>query len=430
MLASPVAPTLTVPFRTKPWNGSQPCQRCPPRDPRDPRAFATKTPLVAPVPLVSLVPLVLGAGSLRILRQSYSARRRTVKATSHGVDPIADPAHHRVWEGWEWQDWGIRYVRRRHLEPVPVGFAQDPVAMKRIDLTRKLEQMIHETYQSDAQSDARSDAQSDAPSDAQSDAQSDAKTSEEFAAKKVMERLERLERLACVLAQLAGERWASNVEEVLQRKVNSVAIVLERPCNLRNAWTVLRTVDAFGLVQVELVDGDDARFSEIAGALQLQPWLLLRRWKDVPSCFEALRREGRQIWALDLSKKPLDEVLSAWRTRNAEPPKLAFVLGSEHIGVSPAARSLADGSCLLPMKGLCISFNVSVACAILLATLDAEGFLQLSLDSREAQLLRLRWLLQACPPEAAEEALKVELQGEKEHLWDMRSWSFMQKFFA
>lgn len=105
MLASPVAPTLTVPFRTKPWNGSQPCQRCPPRDPRDPRAFATKTPLVAPVPLVSLVPLVLGAGSLRILRQSYSARRRTVRATSHGVDPIADPAHHRVWEGWE--DWRI-----------------------------------------------------------------------------------------------------------------------------------------------------------------------------------------------------------------------------------------------------------------------------------------------------------------------------------
>ena len=71
------------------------------------------------------------------------------------------------------------------------------------------------------------------------------------------------------------------------------------------------------------VDGDDARFSEIAGvtwlhaativsicvpgnrwwknssidprrsskireALQLQPWLLLRRWKDVPSCFEAV----------------------------------------------------------------------------------------------------------------------------------------------
>lgn len=148
-------------------------------------------------------------------------------------------------------------MRRRHLEPVPVGFAQDPVAMKRIDLTRKFEQMIHETYQSDAQSDA----------------QSDEKTSEEFAAKKVMERLERLERLACVLAQLAGERWASNVawmqgaeqrsfenlrnfqqnsadsrsseafftlyrlswaaevEEVLQRKVNSVAIVLERPCN-------------------------------------------------------------------------------------------------------------------------------------------------------------------------------------------------------
>lgn len=33
----------------------------------------------------------------------------------------------------------------------------------------------------------------------------------------------------------------AKVEEVLQQKVNSVVIVLERPCNLRNAWTVLRT---------------------------------------------------------------------------------------------------------------------------------------------------------------------------------------------
>ena len=31
----------------------------------------------------------------------------------------------------------------------------------------------------------------------------------------------------------------------------------------------------------------------------------------------------------------------------------------------------------------CISFNVSVACAILLATLDAQNFLQLSLDSKQ-----------------------------------------------
>ena len=28
--------------------------------------------------------------------------------------------------------------------------------------------------------------------------------------------------------------------------------------------------------------------SKIREALQLQPWLLLRRWKDVPSCFEAV----------------------------------------------------------------------------------------------------------------------------------------------
>ena len=35
--------------------------------------------------------------------------------------------------------------------------------------------------------------------------------------------------------------FSVKVDEVLEQKVTSVAIVLERPCNLRNAWTVLRT---------------------------------------------------------------------------------------------------------------------------------------------------------------------------------------------
>lgn len=77
-----------------------------------------------------------------------------------------------------------------------MGFAQDPVAMKRMDLTSKLEQMINERYQSDAESNA----------------QSDAKTSDEFAldAEKGKVMMERLEHLEFVLAQLAGDKWASN----------------------------------------------------------------------------------------------------------------------------------------------------------------------------------------------------------------------------
>ena len=98
--------------------------------------------------------------------------RRRLKLAA--IDPIADPAASDVWEGWEWNDWGLRYVRRRHLEPVPPGFAQDPVAMKRREVTGKLEQMID-------------------------------------AAAKTSTRTALLERMASVLAELAGEKWTSHV---------------------------------------------------------------------------------------------------------------------------------------------------------------------------------------------------------------------------
>ena len=50
---------------------------------------------------------------------------------------------------------------------------------------------------------------------------------------------------------------------------------------------------------------------------------------------------------------------------------------------------------MLPMYGMCISFNLSVAMAILLATLDARELLQAGLAPRQARELQIRWLLQA-----------------------------------
>lgn len=49
----------------------------------------------------------------------------------------------------------------------------------------------------------------------------------------------------------------------------------------------------------------------------------------------------------------------------------AIVLGNEERGISQSMRSLADETFAIPMRGFAQSFNMSVACSVILAHLSA-----------------------------------------------------------
>lgn len=126
-----------------------------------------------------------------------SKETKAIASFEENVEAIADPAKYRVWEGWEWYDWGIRYVRRRHLEPVPFGFARDSMAMKRLELTRKLEEMIAAKCAKFAK---RSEIQQ-----SNNSTNSAAETGENVEIETFCDSL------AFELEQLAGKEWASRV---------------------------------------------------------------------------------------------------------------------------------------------------------------------------------------------------------------------------
>ncbi|CAJ1363317.1 unnamed protein product [Effrenium voratum] len=275
---------------------------------------------------------------------------RAFRAPAVPQDAVVDPGRIGAWRRWHWAAWGQKFAKDWRRQAVPQNFGAHPRARLRARLTQQLWE---------------------------------AEEAQVLA-------------LTEPLAQLAGKPWAQEVEAVLSSRVASVALVLDGPTNLRNAWTCLRTMDSFGLLHLELI-GENA----VGEALALQPWVLVRRWQTASACLHQLRREGREVWALEVSEsaRPLDQLLTSW----TEPPKraapggakLAFVLGSEYAGVSEEARDQADGSCLLPMEGMCISFNLAVACAVLLASLDACHLLRPDLPETEVRRLRARWLLQA-----------------------------------
>jgi tRNA (guanosine-2'-O-)-methyltransferase len=75
---------------------------------------------------------------------------------------------------------------------------------------------------------------------------------------------------------------------------------------------------------------------------------------------------------------------------------LAVLFGSELTGVSDTARSVADGTLLVPMRGLTASLNVSVAAACILqrvterrrSTLNGPG----DLESHRMEGFRKSWV--------------------------------------
>ena len=73
---------------------------------------------------------------------------------------------------------------------------------------------------------------------------------------------------------------------------------------------------------------------------------------------------------------------------------IAIVMGTELVGVSDEARSMADGSIIIPMYGLTQSLNVSVASACILqriATRMRDAGIGGMSDSQQAELLN-QWL--------------------------------------
>jgi tRNA G18 (ribose-2'-O)-methylase SpoU len=96
------------------------------------------------------------------------------------------------------------------------------------------------------------------------------------------------------------------------------------------------------------------------------------------------------VWATDLSVEAtcLDD-RSAFLPM---PPKVAIVIGRESDGVSPELLAACDRRLFIPMYGFTESFNLSVACGLMLQRLfdvcpEARG----DLSEQEKASLRAEW---------------------------------------
>jgi tRNA (guanosine-2'-O-)-methyltransferase len=156
-----------------------------------------------------------------------------------------------------------------------------------------------------------------------------------------------------------SEKRKNKILSVLSRRQPDLTLVMENIHDPHNVSAMLRSADAVGIMEVNLVYTTE-QFPKIGSksSSSANKWVGRKKYSSISECYNALRNNGYQILATrldDNAKKLYDFDLTK---------PTAFVFGNEHSGVTDDAAQSADSMVFIPMMGMIQSLNVSVACAV------------------------------------------------------------------
>jgi len=245
------------------------------------------------------------------------------------------------------------------------------------------------------------------------------------------------------------DRLLRKAETAVLGRTSRILCVIERCTDEHNYSAVLRTAEALGVQNVWLVDpvvreavgelggsvdhapgvsasgaerdkatnlhgfnrgkkrehnrhGSDWREQHKLFARRAQEFTSIREFPNAETCVAALRKDGRTIWATDLSQHAvpltetaLREATKARENQSVVPEKLAIVFGTESVGCTETIFKAADLRVYLPLRGFADSLNLSVAAALVMQELfhlcpEAVG----DASPQERNAIREKWFTQ------------------------------------
>jgi tRNA (guanosine-2'-O-)-methyltransferase len=188
------------------------------------------------------------------------------------------------------------------------------------------------------------------------------------------------------------ERRLQKIRSVLEHRRDDLTVVLEDVHDAHNASAILRSADAVGVKEIQLLYTKE-KFPSLGrkSSASAAKWVMRRKFRSIRECFSKLHHEGFVIYASRLTPAAIS-VFDLDLTK-----KVALVFGNEHRGVSEEAASQADGQFKVPMYGMTESLNVSVACAVSLyealrQRLANGHFSMAGLDEEGIQELLEEWV--------------------------------------
>ncbi len=158
---------------------------------------------------------------------------------------------------------------------------------------------------------------------------------------------------------MSPERFA-RITQMLNRRQPELTVCLEQVHKPHNLAAIVRTADAVGVSDIHATWQDKATRLSGKSATGSQNWVNVHSHDSVTDAVKALRAQGMQIIATNLSNTAID-----FREVDYTKPT-AILMGQEKHGISAEALALADQDVIIPMVGMCQSLNVSVASALIL----------------------------------------------------------------
>lgn len=170
-----------------------------------------------------------------------------------------------------------------------------------------------------------------------------------------------------LLSPMISEARRDKIVSVVASRTKSVCVLLEDVHDRGNFNAVLRSMEAFGFLNVHQVTSartnlsterrKQSRMRTDAGALQ---WVNLRKWSSVEECVEYLKKEQGYKIACASPNAPIS------LTQVDFCQKVALAFGNEGQGISESLLASSDVTFSIPMVGFVQSFNVSVSAALTL----------------------------------------------------------------
>jgi tRNA (guanosine-2'-O-)-methyltransferase len=158
---------------------------------------------------------------------------------------------------------------------------------------------------------------------------------------------------------MTPERY-QRLMQVLNKRQNNLAVVLENVFDPHNISAVMRSCDAVGIQDIYVLNSKIPRHKKWGSksSSSAAKWLTVHQFTDVDACITEIRKKYGKILTTHLSSDAT-EIYDMDLTRS-----VALVFGNEHAGVSDEIRALADGNFIIPQVGIIKSLNISVACAV------------------------------------------------------------------
>lgn len=220
---------------------------------------------------------------------------------------------------------------------------------------------------------------------------------------------------------MTPERY-EKILEVLHSRQTDLTVITDQVHKGQNLSAIIRTADAVGIHRVHAVYDKGVYRPHTGTAMGSHKWVQTTIHQNIVTPIEELQQQGFQVLAAHFDDRAVD-----YREVDYTKPT-ALLLGAEKWGVSEGACSRVDGTVIIPMMGMAESFNVSVACAIILAEAQRQRnalgmYGECQIPHEEYQTLLFEWCQPMIARMCRETGLTYPELDDTGHLQDPQAFS-------